>query len=301
VVGKPEYTPPELLGCDFRLVNRTANHDNFALAVLIFLMLMEGRHPFAARWEGEGMPPPIEKNIHDGVFPYTPRWSHLQPAYALPLDILPWRLRWLMRWCFVVTHRSFLGLQRPGALTWKRALEKTESQLISCQKNPAHKYSRHLKDRCPWCMRKDQGLPDPFPAQPTRHLDSDVPPASAKQSVAALWPLALLVPILGLLGAIVFFFVRFGSFFSLFWEQPLVTFILIGLALACILFRWYKNPIAWSFMALYALEIYLFQKYLSNFVYNAPIALFPVYFFLPPLILLILILVILFSLPRTED
>jgi DNA-binding helix-hairpin-helix protein with protein kinase domain len=40
-VGKPEYTPPELQGCNFSEVDRTPDHDNFGLAVLIFLLLME--------------------------------------------------------------------------------------------------------------------------------------------------------------------------------------------------------------------------------------------------------------------
>ncbi|MBI4492661.1 MAG: hypothetical protein HY690_07710 [Chloroflexi bacterium] len=46
-VGKAEYTPPELQGVDFATVDRNPYHDNFALAVLIFILLMEGVHPFA--------------------------------------------------------------------------------------------------------------------------------------------------------------------------------------------------------------------------------------------------------------
>jgi DNA-binding helix-hairpin-helix protein with protein kinase domain len=69
-VGVPEYTPPELHGKKFETLDRAANHDLFGLAVLIFHLLMMGRHPFA------GVPVaqadiPIEKAIQDGCYAYT--------------------------------------------------------------------------------------------------------------------------------------------------------------------------------------------------------------------------------------
>jgi DNA-binding helix-hairpin-helix protein with protein kinase domain len=74
-VGKPEYTPPELQGEDFSQVVRKQYHDNFSLAILIFLMLMEGRHPFTGVWQGKGTPPTLEQCIKAGYFPYVS--SHL--------------------------------------------------------------------------------------------------------------------------------------------------------------------------------------------------------------------------------
>ena len=56
LVGKPEYTPPELQGVNFRSVDRSYEHDRFALGVLIFQLLMEGNHPFSVRWQGRGDP-----------------------------------------------------------------------------------------------------------------------------------------------------------------------------------------------------------------------------------------------------
>ncbi len=49
-VGVPTFTPPELQGLLFAEIVRTPNHDNFGLAVLIFLTLFMGRHPFAGRF-----------------------------------------------------------------------------------------------------------------------------------------------------------------------------------------------------------------------------------------------------------
>ncbi len=45
-VGKPDYTPPELQGVRFETVDRTPNHDSFALAVMIFRLLTQGQHPY---------------------------------------------------------------------------------------------------------------------------------------------------------------------------------------------------------------------------------------------------------------
>lgn len=170
VVAKPEYTPPELQGRDFRFVDRTANHDNFALAVLIFLMLMEGWHPFAAIWQGDGMAPALEENIRRGIFPYIGAAKRLRPKYALPLAILPPEIQQLMIKCFAFRHQPALFLRvlwlqrRPGAATWMRALEQAEEHLLCCEQNISHVYSDHLSS-CIWCARMDQGIPDPFPPE----------------------------------------------------------------------------------------------------------------------------------------
>ena len=62
-VGKAEYTPPELQGRSFRAMTRQPSHDRYGLAVLVFLLLMEGIHPFAGVYRGEGEPPAIEANM----------------------------------------------------------------------------------------------------------------------------------------------------------------------------------------------------------------------------------------------
>ena len=46
-VGKPEYTAPEIQGQNYDNVDRHVNHDRFALAVIIYQLLMEGMHPFS--------------------------------------------------------------------------------------------------------------------------------------------------------------------------------------------------------------------------------------------------------------
>ena len=87
-VGVPTYTPPELQGRSFNQVVRTDNHDAFGLAVLIFHLLLMGRHPFAGRFVGGGEMP-MERAISEFRFAYgaNRQLLHMQPPpHALPLE-----------------------------------------------------------------------------------------------------------------------------------------------------------------------------------------------------------------------
>ena len=53
-VAKGEYLAPELQGKDLATTDRTPESDNFALAVLLFLMLMEGDASVQRGVEGRG-------------------------------------------------------------------------------------------------------------------------------------------------------------------------------------------------------------------------------------------------------
>src|ERR1700741_4504181 len=70
-VGKAEFTPPELQGSNFGEVDRAPEHDRFGLAVLLFLLLMEGTHPFAQRFEGDAEALPVEDRIRRGLYPHA--------------------------------------------------------------------------------------------------------------------------------------------------------------------------------------------------------------------------------------
>ena len=107
-VGKPEYTPHELHGRDFRRKQRLPEHDSFGLSVLIFQLLMNGSHPFRARWTGKGEPSPLEKRIRQGCFPYmkNPPCPVKPPAKASTLDILHPNIADLIHDCFVKGHKN---------------------------------------------------------------------------------------------------------------------------------------------------------------------------------------------------
>ena len=160
-VGKPEFTAPELHGADLAARDRTPASDSFALAVLAFLLLMEGAHPFGGVWRGRGEPPDIATRIRSGRFPY--RWttrSAAPPPMALDLAVLPPAVRALVRRSFGPGMRR--PSRRPLPADWVAALESAEARVARCSRSPHHEYGDHLR-RCPWCERIQAGMPDPFP------------------------------------------------------------------------------------------------------------------------------------------
>ncbi len=161
-VGKGEFTPPELQGCNFSAIDRAPYHDNFALAVIIFMLLMEGRHPFTGVPQGNVSDLSVEQNIKDGSSAYTGggTQSLTLPRLALPFDMLPPTLQGLMRRCFQDGYRS--PQQRPAAGEWYHALGDVEQYLVVCRTNKQHVYGGHLSS-CPWCRLMGLGMPDSFP------------------------------------------------------------------------------------------------------------------------------------------
>jgi DNA-binding helix-hairpin-helix protein with protein kinase domain len=162
-VGKPEYTPPELMGAFFAELDRAPDHDVFALAVLVFQLLMQGLHPFAGVYAGGDDPPALAQRIIDGHWPYA--WDRIgptQPApHAPPWEVLPPLVQELMWRCFDDGHA--LGT-RPSAADWQQALEESEKRLTACSLNEQHVFARGL-DVCPWCLLDQRQGHDPFPSQ----------------------------------------------------------------------------------------------------------------------------------------
>lgn len=148
-VGIPMYMPPELQNVtSFRGVVRTRNHDNFGLAVFIFMLLFMGRHPFAGKYSGQG-DMPIERAIREFRFAYAPSSAARQmqpPPGALPLQVLPPAVQAL----FVRAFAQESMTQRPDAQEWIAALQDMGSSLVPCAGNIWHHYPAHAGS-CPWC------------------------------------------------------------------------------------------------------------------------------------------------------
>lgn len=154
-VGKAEYTAPELQGVDFKSIDRTPSQDNFALAVLIFHLLMDGFHPFAGVLTSGASVGRVDLyGIKHGFFPYlqwggnsrtlmqpppnAPAFAHLHPG-----------LQDAFRRTFVDGHAH--PERRVTAKEWKKLLHEAEVALVTCPQNAAHLYSRHLGN-CPTCV-----------------------------------------------------------------------------------------------------------------------------------------------------
>lgn len=154
-VGVGTYTPPELQGKSFRGVVRTPNHDNFGLGLLIWHLLMGGRHPFAGVPQKEGFGESIEDNISEFRFAYSASQSLLlPPPNALPLTTVPGSIAGMFENTFTVK-----GLQagRPTADQWVVALDELRSTLRPCAKSKLHTFPSHL-GTCPWCLMDGKGV-----------------------------------------------------------------------------------------------------------------------------------------------
>ncbi|MHC5597901.1 MAG: tetratricopeptide repeat protein, partial [Nostoc sp.] len=164
LVGKPEFTPPELQNKTFAQHDREISHDLFGLAVLVFQLLMEGTHPFSGIFQGAIEPPPYESRIVSGHFTYSQKRyvPYLPTPIAPPWEILHPSLQELFIRCFEQGHNN--PRLRPSAQTWLSAIAEAEDSLITCTTNPQHRYNNHIRS-CPWCERTVRlGGRDPFPS-----------------------------------------------------------------------------------------------------------------------------------------
>jgi DNA-binding helix-hairpin-helix protein with protein kinase domain len=147
-VGVETFTPPELQGRSFKGVVRNENTDNFGLAVMTFLILFMGRHPFAGRFLGRG-DMPIARAIQENRFAYGARRSLFQmekPPGVPDLAIVGSEVSQLFETAFA-RDRMLAG--RPTPKQWIAALERLEKSLKQCPANAAH---WHLPTQaCPWC------------------------------------------------------------------------------------------------------------------------------------------------------
>jgi DNA-binding helix-hairpin-helix protein with protein kinase domain len=153
-VGVMQFTPPEIQKSgNFRL-ERTANHDNFGLAILIFQLLFLGRHPYAGVYSGkEDMP--IEKAIAEFRFAYS-KHAHTKaiapPPNSVGLAIIPGELAELFERAFAETGTRASG--RPLAGDWWDVLDPLENKLRRCSSDSVHHYYAGLSS-CPWCRLEE--------------------------------------------------------------------------------------------------------------------------------------------------
>ena len=154
-VGMEEFVAPELQGIHFPsapLPTFTPESDCFALAVLVFALLMNGSHPFSCKTisgsSSKFQPIDNIKNGKCAFFPETTTNNMDIPPYAPDLNSLPQNIQQLFRRAFVAGHRT--PALRPSAEEWYNALEQLEKSLKDCSKDIQHIYYNGAKD-CPWC------------------------------------------------------------------------------------------------------------------------------------------------------
>jgi DNA-binding helix-hairpin-helix protein with protein kinase domain len=176
-VGVAHFTPPELQGTPFAAVTRTPNHDAFGLAVLAFLLLFMGRHPFAGRISDGQSDLSLEQAISSLRFAYSATaLAHrlLPPPNTLPLQIVPPAMASMFEQAF--SDEGMAG-GRPTAAAWVSALDELRRGLVVCSQNTMHRYFAGLS-ACPWCdLELRSGAT--FFAAPQR--------PAAEEAIDALW------------------------------------------------------------------------------------------------------------------
>lgn len=168
---REEWLPPELIGVDLGTIERTRNHDCFALALLLFRILMLGRHPFVGvPIEGATMPSDMDA-VAGHHFVYVGMSDAMRPPDAAPpFTMLPPNLQGMFVQAFGPGGRH----QRPTATEWRKALAKLSAKLSECRVVPErHAYSDHM-DHCPWCALAPTF--DAFPEVSVEPVPSSFPP-----------------------------------------------------------------------------------------------------------------------------
>ena len=156
-VGVPEFTPPELQGVtSFSSIDRTENHDNFSLAILIFQLLLGGRHPFSGV--------PLRSDVGNDMgadisaFRYADSSDNTRrgltpPPRSVAASILPAAVSSMMTCAF--TEVGAKGA-RPTARQWVTELDRLLASVKTCAKNPLHVFPFEA-GACPWCGLDGQG------------------------------------------------------------------------------------------------------------------------------------------------
>ena len=160
-VGIPEYLPVEVQkkmrgGNTLATVNPSPfskETDNFALAIHIFQLLMNGVHPFACAiipGHSSVAAPQPNDNIEKGMFPFMQDVQGIKiPTFAPEIVILPDNLQKLFRLAFIDGHNN--PNDRPKPQEWRTALSSLRQQgLKTCSQVQYHQFNKLLVN-CPWC------------------------------------------------------------------------------------------------------------------------------------------------------
>ena len=90
-VGTDEFVAPELFGLDLANVMRTEGNENFAVATLLFMLMMQGKQPYAHQGGSQSA-----KDIKAMIFPYG--------SGERPVPGNVWKLQPIGSWRYIWSH-----------------------------------------------------------------------------------------------------------------------------------------------------------------------------------------------------
>lgn len=129
----------------------TKETDNFALAIHIFRLLMNGYTPFNGIPENQSVSTASPGTGNQAIKRdnYCFKTGNKPQSVAVPpLSVLPKSVSDLFTRAFILGKLN--PARRPTAVEWHEALLRYEDSLTVCFKNPAHLYQAGLS-ACPWC------------------------------------------------------------------------------------------------------------------------------------------------------
>ena len=204
-VCAPGYAAPELLEkcSDYVAENPTASKsayaltplptftketDNFALAIHMFKLLMNGYTPYGGIIEtasvSQSSPGIGDAAVRRDSYCFKPGYKH-QSAAILPLEALPQEIADLFTRAFILGKLD--PRQRPDAVEWHEALVRFEESMVTCDDNPLHQYDGKNSE-CPLCeadMLYANAVGGKVPAAPNLKQSKYTPPPGAVQMRAS--------------------------------------------------------------------------------------------------------------------
>lgn len=120
------------------------------MAIVLYYLLFNST-PFNGVWNGTGNPPSPEDLIRGGHWVHAP-YGKLRPGpLTIPLEIVHPSIGQAFIRCFTDGHKN--PSARPSAEEWTHCLRTGLDDLVTCDKDPGHHFSKSY-GKCYWCERK---------------------------------------------------------------------------------------------------------------------------------------------------
>ncbi len=167
----------------------TQQTDNFALAIHMFRLLMNGFSPYGGIKESEsasvGSPGVGDAAVKRDSYSFK-KGNKPQSSAVPPMSIHPKAVQKLFERAFIDGRDH--PEKRPSAYEWHQALEAYEKELIPCQSKPEHFYRKGLK-ACPWC-EADEAYQKSIAPRPSMRQRSFSMPVTPQTPPAAAAPVS---------------------------------------------------------------------------------------------------------------
>lgn len=157
LVGKPEYVAPEISHGRFEDNPRTPQTDIYAYCVAVTQMLTGGAHPTDGAYTGDDDPPTTIERNRAGAYPVLRPTPNFKPVPRIPSECLPNYVKEIL-----VRGLSVNPAERITLDNIVKVFDNVIKNLKQCSEFETHWFDARDHVSCPWCVRRDNGLIDPW-------------------------------------------------------------------------------------------------------------------------------------------